>query len=275
MANKPLAKDRAGVVWWVDSRRLIEQEGFNRRENYGDIPKMANEIKAAGVDTLDPLTCFKKGEYYVVLRGHRRRRALKILEESGEIIMVRVLLAPKGFKLEDYIADQISDNEGLRLSVWEQAKVARDLRKLGWSDKDIQEKTGKGLGYIRRLLSLADAPQKLINLVREGRVTGTMAMDMIAEKRVDELVQKAESGTLPTTEPETEQTLFPPEAAAPPPSQKITRSDLRPNSWKVFRKWVPKAEEQEIAPEKSEFFDFLKKMIDGKLTEKDFKKFFK
>ncbi len=271
MAQKALAKDRAGVVWWVDSRRLVEQEGFNRRENYGDIPKMAKEIKAAGIDTLDPLTCFKKGEEYVVLRGHRRRRALKILEKAGEIIMVRILLAPKGFKIEDYIADQISDNEGLHLSPWEQAKVARDLRKLGWKDEDIQEKTGKSLVYVRRLLSLADAPQKLINLVREGRVKGTFAMDMIAENRVEELLAWAEKNTLPSVaDPEME--LFAKEES--PKGEKITRGDLRPNSWKTFRKWAPKVDEKELPPQKAEIFYWLKRMMEGELTEEDFKQFF-
>lgn len=279
MANKALAPDRHGDYWWVDSRRLIEEEGFNRREDYGDIPKMAKEIKAAGVNNLEPLLCYKKGEFYVVLKGHRRRAALKILEQEGEILMVRILLAQKGYKKEDMILDQIGGNEGKRFTPWEQAKVLRDLRDLGWSEKDIYGRSGLAMVYIRRLLSLADAPQKLINLVRQGRVSATLAMDMIAEKRVDELIEKAESNALPAPDPEAEPTLFPAESTTNPEktgkSGKTTRSDLRPNSWKVFRKWVPKAEEKEIAPEKVEFMDFLKKMIEGKLTEKDFKKFFR
>lgn len=269
MANAALAKDIKGEYFKVDSRRLIFEEGYNRRENFGDIPGLAAMIKAAGIK--NALWCYKKGENYVVKRGHRRTMALRILEKEGKVIMVPILLLPKGYGAEEAILDLIVENESLPFTPWEQAKTLRDLRNFGWSPKDMAERSGKTAVYVRRLLSLADAPQKLINLVREGRVTATFAMDMIAEERVDELLQKADENQLPVPNPELE--MFPIENQDKP--VKITRTDLQLNSWKTFKKWVPEVDENELAPEKAEFFNWLKKMLKGELTEKDFKKFFR
>lgn len=271
MAKARLAKDKKTDYWWVDSRRLIFEDGYNQREVFGDIPGLARSIAKSGIK--NPLWCYKRGENYVVKRGHRRTMALRILEKQnpGKAIIVPILLLPKGYNPEEAILDLIIENEALPFTPWEQAKVLRELRNLGWSPDDMAERSGKSMVYVHRLLSLADAPQKLINLVREGRVTGTFAMDMIAEGRVDELLKKADENRLPTPNPELE--MFPAENSAKPP--RITRTDLRPNSWKTFKKWVPQVKETELSPEKATFFQWLKQMLDGELTEEDFKKFFR
>lgn len=270
MSNKPLAADIRNNYFIVDSRRLIEEEGFNRREDYGDLNAFAREIKAQGLDSLPPLTCYKQGDFYVVLRGHRRHRAIKILEKEGEILMVRILLERKGYSKEKRILDQATENEGKQFTPWEKAKVLRDLRGLGWSEKDMEEHSRWSLVYIRRLLSLADAPQKFINLVRKGRIAGTFAMDMIAEGKVEEVIEKAEKNELPLLDPGL--ALFPEEVSRP---QKITRADVKPNSWKTFKKWMPQLDEEKLSPEKAKIFNWLKLMMDGELTEEDFKKFFR
>lgn len=272
MAKKPLAKDRRGDYWWVDSRKIIEEPGFNRREIFGDIPKLAKEIKAAGLDNLEPLTCYRKGEDWIVLKGHRRTQALRILEEEGQILMVRIVPPGRHFNKEDMILDQINGNDGLLFSPWEKAKVLRDLRSLGWSETDIQKKSGFSDTYVRRLLSLADAPQKLINLVREGRVTGTLAMDTIAEGKVDELIKKGENNQLPPNN-DADMQLFPDPAI--PAAPRITRSDLhRPASFKKVNKWAAGIDENVLPPEKKEAYTLWRKWLDGALTEDDFRNFF-
>lgn len=272
MSKKPLVKDRRGDYWWVDTRKIVEEEGFNRRESYGDIPKLAREIKAAGLDNLEPLTCYRKGELWIVLKGHRRIQALRILEKEGQILLVRIVPPGRHFNKEDMILDQITGNEGLRFSPWEKAKVLRDLRGLGWSEEDIQKKSGFSDTYVRRLLSLADAPQKLINLVREGRVTGTLAMDTIAEGKVAELIEKGENNQLPLDD-DREMQLFPDPAI--PASPRITRSDLhRPASFKKVNKWAAAIDENILPPAKKEAYILWRKWLDGALTEDDFINFF-
>lgn len=268
---KELVKDQKRDYWFIDSRRLIVDDDFDEREEYGDIAGLAAEIEAQGVTT--PLKCYKKGEYYVVIRGHRRRRALKLLEEKGIIVIVPVILQDKAkADQQQWVLDQITSNDGKQLTPWEQAKVLRRLTNFGWSEKDIVERSGKSNVYVRRLLSLASAPQKLINLVKNRVISATFAMDMIAQGRVEELLEKAETEELPPLNPELE--LFPKEENRKK-GGKITRSNLqKTNSWKEFRKWVPNIEEKKMPSKKAEFLEWLKKMMEGELTQEDFEEFF-
>ncbi len=274
MAQKALSPDKKSDYWLVDSRRLKEDPEFNRREEYGDIPQLAREIKAAGLINLEPLTCTHRGEDWMVLRGHRRLRALRLLEKEGEILMVRIITPQKNFKKEDFILDQINGNEGKKLTPWEQAKVVRDLRDLGWSIEDITLRSGKTKTWVKRLLSLADAPQKFINLVREGKLAGTEAMDLIAEGKVEEVIAKSEKGQ--PLGPVPSQDMF---GEAPPQApgtnkERMTRSDTRPNSWKVFKKWAPTVQEDKLPPIKQQAWNLIIKIRNGEVTEEDFNNFF-
>lgn len=268
---QPLAPDKKRDYWFVDSRRLIVDEDYNEREEMGDIKGLAAEIEAQGVTT--PLKGYKKGENYVVIRGHRRRLALKLLEEKGIVLIVPIFLEDKAkANLENWVLDLITSNDGKALTPWEQAKVIRRLTNFGWSEKDIVERSGKSLVYVRSLLALSAAPQKLINLVRQGRVKATLAMDMIREGRVDELLKRADDGFLPLV---TKADLFSGGEFVPEPKpERITRGDLRPNSWKAFKKWAKDIDEKKIPPPKLKIFQFLKQMEEGELTDENFKEFF-
>lgn len=270
--EKPMAPDKKTDYFWVDSRKLIEEEGYNEREIWGDIPGLAKEILAAGVQ--QALIVNRRGEFYSIKSGHRRSRACQLLVEEGHApIMVPVILERKGSNAEERVLHQITDNSGLAFTPWEQAKVMRRLRNFKWSEKDMAERSGKSVVYVRRLLSLADAPQWLINLVKEGRVKATFAMDMISEGRIEEIRQAAEKKQQGANSDDIGD-LFGQQTSAPA-KEKITRSDIaRPNSLKIFKKWVPKIEEEKLSDDKKEILQWLKRMAAGELTMEDFEKFF-
>lgn len=274
MAGKPLAKDRKTDIWIVDSRRLVVDADFIEREDYGDIGALVRWIEANGILNLNPLKCYKRGEEYVIIRGHRRDKAIKIIaSKTSEIVYVPVILAKKGESVEQRYFEQASENEGKAYTPWEKAKVLKKSRNLyGWDDHQMAKASGWSLVYVRRLLSLADAPVKIQELVRTGRLSATYAMDAIQTNTVDELLELAAAGTLPKTGESNE--LFSLPETGPKP-EKITKSDVRPNSVKIFKKWAPKIEETEIPPAKLEFFQFLMRVIKGEIDEKGFKKFFK
>jgi len=274
MAGKPLAKDRKTDIWIVDSRRLVVDEDFIEREDYGDIGALVRWIEANGILNLNPLKCYKRGEDYVIIRGHRRDKAIKIIaSKTNEIVYVPIILAKKGESAERRYFEQASENEGKAYTPWEKAKVLKKARNLyGWDDNQMAKESGWSLVYVRKLLSLADAPVKFQDLVRSGRISATYAMDAIADNCVDKVLELADAGTLPAVPQNGE--LFSPAEEAPRP-RKITKSVVRPNSVKIYKKWAPKVEREDIPKEKIPFFDFLDRLLKGELEEKDFKKFFK
>lgn len=273
MATEPLAKDKKTDIWKVDSRRLIVDEDYNTREDYGDIPGLAAEIEAQGVTT--PLKCYRRGESIVVIRGHRRRKALVHLWETKGIWMMvpAILEENKKADLEMRTLDLITSNDGKPLTPWEQSKVLRRLANFGWSEDDIVERSGKSKVYVKRLLSLSTAPQRLINLVRSGRVSATLAMDAIAELKVDDLIQKGEANAIEAADHPFN--LFDQENPRKN-KDKITRGDLqKPASWKMIqKKWIPAVDESTLKPEKAKIFHWFKRLAEGGLTQDEFQDFF-
>lgn len=281
ISTKPIAQEQRGDSFRVDSRLLIVDPNYIERENYGDIPGFAKSIRAIGIQYLPPLLVYRKEGKYVIIRGHRRHKAIKLIEQDGEIIMINVIIEAiesRGGKIarsvERRYLEQATENDGLVYSPWEKAKVlGKMIKNYGWTDEQLIEETGWSSVYVRKLLSLFNAPQKLINLVRQGRVTGTFAMDTIAAGQVEELIQKAEAtkGAIFKEEPE----LFPEESISQPPKlEKITKADLKPNSWKAFKKWSKDVDERELQPAKAKIFRWLKQMDAGELTEENFIEFF-
>lgn len=261
--------EKKSDVFRVRPSRLIFEEGFNPREDLGDIAGLKEEIRAQGVK--DPLTGYRKGELIVVKSGHRRTTACQQLDKEGVEIWVPVLLEPRHYNPEYRVLDLLTDNGGLPFTPWEQAKVIQRLLNFGWTDKVIAERSGKSMVYLRRLKLLLEAPEKAITLVRKKIVSATLVMELMAEGKIEELFDKAKQNE--SASPIKERELFQQAEPVVPP-QKITKGDLRPNSWKSFKKWAPAVEEKKISPEKAKFFTWLKKMMEGELTEDDFRKFF-
>lgn len=278
MARKPipLADDRKTDYFWVDSRKLKEAEGYNERERWGDIPELAASILAVGVQQA-LIVNRRKGEY-IVRSGNRRRKACELLVEQGHCpIMVPVILERQNTSEEMRVLHLLTDNSGLEFTPWEKAKTLARLRNFAWPEDVIVEKSGLSVTSVRRLLSLYDAPQKLINLVREGRVSATEAMDTIAEGKVDRLLEIAQKPT--PAPPAANAELFDQpdldlKIVPPPPTRRITKSDIRPNSWKIFKKWAPSVEEDKLPPVKLQAWNLIIKIRDGEATEEDFKQFF-
>lgn len=270
--QKPLAPDRQGKMFFVDSRRLIFEEGFNRRKDYGDLHQFLAEIKATGLDNLDPLLCYKKGEQWVVIKGHRRTMTIRIWEKEGDILMVPIMRARNGYNEEKAILEQIKQNHK-DFTPLEKATVVSDMRAKGWRVEDIVKESGLSKVYVLELLSLADAPKKLIKLIEQGRVAPTFAMEMIAEGKVQEVIEKAERNPDLTNQDDIGD-LFGQQAAVPVKPEKITRSDIKPNSVKIFKKFVPLVQEDQLPPEKLAILDMFKKFVAGELTLEDFQNYF-
>jgi hypothetical protein len=275
MATKPLEADIQNKYYFVDHRRLVLDEDFIEREDYDDIDLIIAWIKANGIYNLNPLKCYKRGEQYVIRRGSRRNMAIqKMAAASGEIMMVPIILIKKGDNIERQYFEQATENDGKHYTPWEKAKVLKKARnEYGWSEQKMVKESGWTSVYVKKLLSLADAPEKLIELVRSKKVSGTLAMDALSEDktleekgelpcRVAELIEKGAKGIVVP-----DLNLFPEEQPAAR-SNKITRSDLqRPPSYKKITKWISGVDEKGLSAKKLEVLQILRMICEGKFSK--------
>jgi len=185
--------ERRSDMFHVDPRAINVIDGFNVREDYGDITALAESIKENGVRV--NLRGYKKnGEYYLT-DGHRRLKACMLLIEQG--IEIRVpFVSEKAPSEERRLVDMFVCNDGKRLTPLEESTLINRLRNCGLTVKEISTNLGVTETHIYNMLILSDVPTKLKNRIRENEISATLVMDVIkSNKSLDEavLLEKVET----------------------------------------------------------------------------------
>lgn len=194
-------------LYRIDPRVLVIKEGWNCRDvdfdpQNSDDMALALSIAASGVK--EPLTVTWQEGQAVVTNGHRRRAAvLYALEHLGaEIATVPVRTEDRHTNEADHVFSQIVRNSGKALSPIEQGRVFKRLIDLGWTEADIATKSGMSGVWIKQLLELQAAPAAVTDLVKDGKVSATLAAERLKKAKGDgekvaeelsEAVEKAKS----------------------------------------------------------------------------------
>lgn len=200
-----LNKTTRGEVLNVDPRNLRIPEGFNLREDFGDIDGLSSSIEENGVR--NPLSGYKGvengQEVYFVTDGHRRYLAtMKALERGVEIARVPFKVEGRTYTEVERICDMIIRNDGKNFTPYEQAKVFDKLSsKYGWTVAEIAKKFGKSHNHIRQCLSYLTLPEEIQDSIKVGDISAGAAkvvVDKVGDKEkaveaVKEAVEVAKS----------------------------------------------------------------------------------
>jgi len=263
---------------------LLVREGFNIRKEMGNIEELADSIQENGVRV--PLRGYKeKGkDSYIVVDGHRRYFACKlVVERTGEMIKVPFMLEPQKYNDEQRIVDMFITNDGKALTVLEKAEGVGRMLNFGWTASDIARKIGKTPGYISRLSSLNTAPRRLTLLVQNNRISGSYAMDIVAKgsEAVDKFLQEVEAGFFdankssePTVNGEDMFEFEKEPQERHPPVNRITKKDAELNSWKELKAFLKVADPAIMPEDKQKTYDFLWKVLNNEMTDRAIKMFF-
>lgn len=162
--------------------------GFNVREKDADykanVNKYAESMKTNGFDRTKPLAGFiyeENGEHLIGLTdGHTRLDAVDTLIAAGtEIKTIPLIVKPRGTSMEDITIGLVTSNSGAALKPLEVAKVCKRLVGYGMEVKEIATRLTLTPAYVNQLLDLLAAPKAVRDLVANGTVAATLAMDTI------------------------------------------------------------------------------------------------
>lgn len=238
-------------------------DGLNIRKELGNIPELAESIRENGLKV--PLRGYRNGEKICVVDGHRRYAAMKLLHEQGVDVIASVILETRGTNEEQRIIDMVLTNDGKKLEPLELSEAIRRLIAYEYTELEIAKRFGKSPSYINRLNSLNSAPQKLRKAIEKGKVSATLAMDMIAGKRLDELMEKLEAG---------EALADSKEESIAPALKKITNKHVATlNSWKEFKK-LDVGDVDLMQPSKREVYEILRQIKDNEMTAEELQNYF-
>lgn len=175
--NNEFNKTTKTDLYKIDPRNIVVVEGFNCRKNFGDIDKLAEEIKAQGI--LNPISVipFKDengNDKYRLVDGERRYRAtMKLINEGAEILRIPALFLSKSMSEEDMLIQQALRNEGEQFTPYEWGLLAKRLMdKCGLTMKEVSEKLGINIGTISRYLGYLELDPRLSELIRDRKISG-------------------------------------------------------------------------------------------------------
>lgn len=172
----------------VDPKILMVEEGFNTRIDYGDIDELMYSIIENGVQI--PLKGYKEGDFFVIVNGHRRFKAIQNAIELGYDIARVPFLSEKKKSIEERIFDIIITNDGKQLTSLELGETYKKLMNYNFTIAEIAKKTGKTYKHIADCISVAECSKEVKTMIQEGDVSSTLVAEVISKvKDVDKVTE--------------------------------------------------------------------------------------
>lgn len=183
----------------VDPRNIVVMEGFNVREDFGDLTELKESIIEYGVKVALIARKVKGEDKWELIDGERRWRATMLAIEEGHPIKF-VPVKPFSGNQEDSLIEMFTTGmEQKQYDKLEQAEIVKRFVAYGYSVEEIAKKLKKSIPTIYELNILSRATKKSKAYVKEGKISGrtvtqimkTSHNERAAEERVEEAVQNA------------------------------------------------------------------------------------
>ncbi len=174
---------------------LVVDEKRNLREDYGNIEELMNSIVQNGMR--NPVKAFTDKDGKVYLReGFRRMRAVSLALKAGhKIERIPVILDERKLSEEERTLEFLINNDGKPFTMLEQSEVIRQLLNFGLKITEVIARTGKARGYIDNLILLANAPAKIREYIRSGKISAHAVVQIMQAIKGDEakLIEEVEA----------------------------------------------------------------------------------
>lgn len=181
----------ADTLWKVDPAQIERLENFNvriRTPRYlAHLDAVRESIRAEGFHLDKPLSCIVtwkvvNGESVPILGltgGYTRHEAvMQLIEEGVPIVRVPVVVTP-GVGIEALTARLISGNNQLQLEPFEQAIVCQRMIGYGKTVEEVAAEVRLPVSTVESHLVLVGAHKKIRQMVIDGIISPTLAVEMI------------------------------------------------------------------------------------------------
>lgn len=158
-------------IMLVDPRNIVFNPE-NVRTDMGDIDELMESIVEIGLQVALKAKKVRGEDKYLLVDGHRRMSAVLLALEKGyDIPYVEVM--PYTGNNEDILFTMIVTGSGQKpLTDIELAEAIKRLVSFHYKPEEIAKKIGKSVPHVYNLLTLANAPKEVRNLVHEGLISG-------------------------------------------------------------------------------------------------------
>jgi hypothetical protein len=196
----------ASTIFTLPLERVLEDRNFNIRIFFGDIDQLAIQLMTEGQH--EPIKVRQESDQYFVVDGHRRQsafarsRQFRIEESEGKYLVfegnrplreapgpvhpefdssqIRCRLAQPNASEEELFASQLIYNSGKPFTLLERMIFVSRLNRHGsYTREQLALKTGFSRTHIANAQNLNAADPRLIEYVREGRISQKLALRLL------------------------------------------------------------------------------------------------
>ncbi len=172
----------------VDPRKVKIRAGFNPRTTFVLDDLMAS-IKECGVLQAILVRKNEHQELELVDGERRLRSCLALIEQGVEILSIPALLVQHRTSDADLLATALVTNHSENLSPRDEADAFARLEAYGWTAEQIAQKIGRSVGYVRNRLTLLDMTPSVLELLNNGVIGTTEAVNVIRQAERDGTTQ--------------------------------------------------------------------------------------
>ena len=171
---------KSGSVYYLNPEKIQIEEGWNPREDFGDIESLKKSVHENGV--LVPIRVRKSDNNIYLTDGERRLRAVLLLsKEIGEIVSIPAIVDTKKETDSERLFKTLVTNSGKLLSYFEEARAFKRFINWGIKQSDIAKRIGKSGSYVSQRIKLVDqATPELLEEIKNDHITLQSALDIIA-----------------------------------------------------------------------------------------------
>lgn len=177
----------------IDPRLLKIKDNWNCRDEQSAETKAHIEMLAlsiAEIGVQEPVTVYWEDNTAWISDGHCRLWATMLAIKNGADIKTIPAKSEQRYANEaDRLFSQIIRNAGKPFSQMEQAKVYKRLLDMGWQQQDIARKAGLSPARISQVLDLLALPELIKQMVTNGEVSASMAVNTVAVHNPQKAVQ--------------------------------------------------------------------------------------
>lgn len=173
-------------IFKINPSLIVIEEGFNVREDMGDIDALMESIVTNGLEVPIKVQKRKGVDEFVLVDGHRRMTAInKALSLGHEIKYVEATMF-SGNNEDRIFSMVITGTAQKTLTPLEQAEAFARLVNFGYKVDEIAKRIGKSVPHVYNQLLLAKIPKKVKEYITNNQIKPTTVINLLKEKYEDE-----------------------------------------------------------------------------------------
>lgn len=172
---------RGEEVVKIELSKIVIREGFNVRQDYGDLNELAYSILENGQTVPGRVDVLNDGTF-MLTDGHRRYKALNLLVDMGhDEPMFKAIVNNTKTTEEQRILQMFTTQDNKPLAPHEIAELIQRLINLGYNQTSVAKKIGKTPSYISQMLSYATESPVIKEHVNNGHLNVSTALKLQKE----------------------------------------------------------------------------------------------